>query len=171
MRTLLTLVLGALIVAAPAGAREIDAPSLLEEINVRRAQHQLPPLRLHEALVRAADERMRHMIDLGYWAHESPDGTSPFFWLRATGYRYSAAGENLARGFETVEVLVDSWMESPGHRSTLLSPSYADVGFSVLEGSTTGRGIGRSVVAMFGRLPDAPPVEQQQASTDRSSGQ
>lgn len=157
MRALLLLVT-AFVAAAPAAAREIEPANLLAEINARRSLHHLPPLQLNDSLAQAADQRMRHMIDLGYWAHEAPDGTSPFVWLRSGGYMYSNAGENLARGFETVEVLVDSWMESPGHRSALLSPNYVHVGFAILEGSTTGRSAGRSVVAMFGRPLHPQPV-------------
>lgn len=150
--------------ALPLTAQHIQPVTLLTEINAHRTERRLDPLRLNSALESAAMQRMQHMLDLGYWSHEAPDGTSPFVWLRGAGYLYSSAGENLARGFETAEVLVESWMESPGHRSALLSDSYVDVGFAVVEGSTTGRSTGYSVVAMFGR-----PLHPQPLTADAST--
>lgn len=156
MRTLLCLITALL--AAPLPAETLlTREALLEETNRRRAEHRLEPLRLNEALCRAADERMSEMADLGYWSHESPEGRSPFAAIRASGYPFRTAGENLARGFDTAAVLIDAWLESPGHRANILSADYLDVGFSVLEGATTGRAMGHSVVAMFGSsLPQQP---------------
>jgi len=82
-------------------------------MNEYRAEHHLPPLREDVRLDAAAGDRMRDMEDQAYWAHESPDGRSPFTWLEPNGYTFHYAGENLATGFDTTEVLVEGWMESP----------------------------------------------------------
>lgn len=151
-----TLLLFALILStSSASAAEIRRATLLETINERRQEQGLSPLRLNHSLNLAAEDRMSEMTDLGYWGHVSPEGRQPFVWIRTHGYVYSRAGENLARGFDTAEVLVASWMESEGHRATLLSPDYEDLGLAIMEGSTTGRAGGHSVVALFGstRLP------------------
>ena len=131
-------------------ASEITRSSVVAEMNVRRATFGLPPLREDTRLDDAADDRVTDMEDQGYWAHISPDGRQPFLWLRPHGYDYHYAGENLASGFDTTEVLVDAWMESRGHRENILSPNYRDCGVSVIEGSTTGRASGKSIVVMFG---------------------
>jgi uncharacterized protein YkwD len=133
------------------GASDITAESILTAMNEYRAKYQLEPLRSELRLTSAAEDRMRDMEDLGYWAHESPDGRSPFFWVRYRAYRFSMVGENLARGYETATVLVESWMDSPGHRSNILGVQYRDVGIAVIDGATTGRSPGRSVVVLFGR--------------------
>lgn len=146
-----------LLLATGAGAAEITRESVVAEMNVHRQAAGLAPLRDDERLTRAAGLRMRDMEDLAYWAHVAPDGRSPFELLRPTGYLYQSAGENLAAGFETAELLVQSWMESKGHRQNILSPLYQDCGVAVLEGSTTGRAMGRSVVVLFARpLPATP---------------
>ena len=85
-----------------------------------------------------------------YWAHESPDGRSPFTWLEPNGYTFHYAGENLATGFDTTEVLVEGWMESPGHRANILSPHFEDCGIAIIDGMTMRRGAGKSIVVMFG---------------------
>jgi uncharacterized protein YkwD len=144
-------VLAVAFIAASALAADITPASVVAEMNVRRAAFGLPPLSEDSRLDQAAGDRVGEMEDEGYWGHVSPEGKEPFEWLRPRGYDYRYAGENLALGFDTVEVLVDAWMESKGHRANILSPVYHDCGVAVIEGSTTGRASGKSVVVMFGR--------------------
>ncbi len=130
---------------------DITINSVLSGMNRVRKEKGLVPLREDSRLEAAANDRMKDMEDLGYWAHVSPDGREPFVWYRPHGYDFSSAGENLASGFETAEVLMDSWMESPGHRENIMNPLYADCGIAIIEGSTTGPAAGKSVVVLFGR--------------------
>lgn len=141
----------AMFVASAASAAEITLSNVIAQMNIRRAAAGLPPLSIDERLCRAAEDRMRDMEENGYWAHVSPDGRSPFEWLRPRGYPFAYAGENLASGFETAEVLVEGWMESKGHRDNILSPVYKDCGIAIIDGATTGKAAGRSVVVLFGR--------------------
>jgi len=145
-RLLILLVLA----ATPAFASDITRASVVAAMNEYRAEHHLPPLREDVRLDAAAGDRMRDMEDQGYWAHESPDGRSPFTWLAPHGYDFHYAGENLATGFETTELLMDGWMESPGHRENILSPHFEDCGIAIIEGLTMRRGLGKSIVVMFG---------------------
>ena len=150
MRVPLVLAVALLLSGHAVHASEITRSSVVAEMNVRRATFGLPPLHEDVRLDDAADDRVTDMEDLAYWAHTSPDGRPPFVWMRPHGYDYRYAGENLASGFDTTEVLVDAWMESKGHRANILSPVYRDCGVSVIEGSTTGRAVGKSIVVMFG---------------------
>lgn len=155
-RVLLPLLLMA---ALPAAATEITRDAVLASMNAYRAERGLPALHFDTRLQKAADDRMRDMEEMEYWAHESPDGRSPFSWLRVENYDFQFAGENLACGFETNELLVSSWMESPGHRDNILSPLYSDCGIAIIDGSTRGRAAGKSVVVLFGRSRN-PDVQQ-----------
>jgi uncharacterized protein YkwD len=147
MKRFLTLFL---LVATPALASDITRASVVAAMNEYRAEHHLPPLREDLRLDAAANDRMRDMEDQGYWAHESPNGRSPFTWLAPHGYDFHYAGENLASGFETTELLVAGWMESPGHRDNILSPHFEDCGIAIIDGMTMRRGTGKSIVVMFG---------------------
>jgi uncharacterized protein YkwD len=139
-----------LLLATPALASDITRASVVAAMNEYRADHHLAPLREDARLDAAASDRMRDMEDQGYWAHESPDGRSPFTWLAPHGYEFHYAGENLASGFETTELLVTGWMESPGHRANILSPNFEDCGIAIIDGMTMRRGTGKSIVVMFG---------------------
>ena len=151
-------------IASTAGATEITRESVVAEMNARRLRIGLSPLREEARLTEAAEDRMRDMEEQGYWGHTSPDGRSPFEWLRPRGYQFAYAGENLAAGFETAEILVDGWMESKGHRENILSPLYSECGVAIIEGATTGKQTGRSIVVMFAR----PQTAQQTSRAARS---
>lgn len=142
--------------AFASGDNEITAENVTALMNSWRAEAGLGPLRLDARLTRAAEARMQDMTDGEWWSHDSPDGTPPFVWITASGYNYVAAAENLAAGFETARLLVESWMESPGHRANILNPMYGDCGIAVIEGRTDRRASGKSIVVLFGR----PAVEQ-----------
>jgi uncharacterized protein YkwD len=129
---------------------EITVSSVVAGMNHYRAEEGLPPLREERRLEAVANDRMRDMEDLGYWAHVAPDGRTPFLMFTPHGYVFSHAGENLARGFETTSLLVKSWMESKGHRANIMSVSYRDCGVAVIDGSTTGPSAGKSIVVVFG---------------------
>lgn len=134
---------------------EITAETVLAGMNFYRSLHGQNPLRLDPRLSAAADGRIQDMEERGYWSHASPDGDGPFLRLRDHGYAHSAAGENLAAGFETAGVLVSGWMESEGHRRNILSPEFSDAGIAIIDGAIGKRAAGKSVVVMFGR--EVPP--------------
>jgi uncharacterized protein YkwD len=151
---------------APAAsvATEITPETILENLNLKRAELDLPPFRRDFRLDDAAEDRLGDMIEMRYWSHLAPDGRAPFTWMTARGYRYVRAAENLAAGFDTPALLVDSWMESPGHRDNVIQPEFVDVGIAVLDGSTVRRSSGRSVVVLFGRELIAGPISQRAVS-------
>lgn len=145
-------VLTLFMIASSAGvAAEIQSSSVLAQMNAAREREGLDPLAVDERLSLAAEDRMRDMEEQGYWAHQLPGGVSPFAWVRQRGFAFDVAGENLARGFETAEIMVEAWLESPGHRANLLSADYTRCGISIIDGYTTGRATGRSVVVIFAR--------------------
>lgn len=151
------------ICAAPllAAADEMTSGAVLDAMNARRAQEGLTPLREDARLDKAAQDRIHDMEELGYWSHVAPDGRTPFLWLRLRNYDYRMAGENLAAGFDTTELMVQSWMESEGHRANIMSSSFQDCGIAIIEGSTKGPANGHSVVVLFGRSAgaDVPPPQ------------
>ena len=147
---MLTLALLLLLADSPADVADITAANVIVQMNVYRAAEGLPLLREDPRLSKAAEDRMRHMEELAYWSHTAPDGMSPFVWLAARDYVHAFAGENLATGFETTPVLVESWMESKGHRDNILSRNYEEVGVAIIDGATRGPAAGKSIVVLFG---------------------
>ncbi len=131
---------------------------LLLQTNAKRAEQGLPPLQLNPQLSQAAYEKAQDMMAKNYWAHNAPDGTTPWFFIKNSGYEYMYAGENLARGFSTAPDVVNAWMGSPGHRENILSTNYDDVGFAVITGNLTGDET-ILVVQEFGRKMTGSPTQ------------
>ncbi len=127
----------------------ISVQDLVTYTNLKRQSNGLAPLTLNKELSVAAGQKAQHMFAQNYWAHVAPDGTTPWVFIKDSGYEYLYAGENLARGFDSGTEVVDAWMESPTHRENLLSPNYTDIGFAVLPGTLTGSET-VLVVQMFG---------------------
>jgi hypothetical protein len=75
----------------------------------------------------------------GYFAHVSPTGKTPWYWLQQVGYRYSFAGENLAVDFDDSKAVEDAWMASPTHHANIVKPQYTRVGYGVASGTYEGK--------------------------------
>lgn len=128
---------------------DVTSQTLIDDTNAERTKAGVAPLKINTRLSAAATLKARHMFEQQYWAHNAPDGTTPWHWLRESNYQYTYAGENLAKGFRTSGTLIGAWMNSPEHRDNLLNPSYEDVGFAVVDGRLNGEAT-KLVVAMYG---------------------
>ena len=117
--------------------------------NIERKSKGLPEVRLDTNLSAAAAQKAADMVAHDYWAHVSPQGTQPWYFVTKSGYAYKYAGENLARDFADPDSVVKAWMNSPTQRENLLSSRYQDIGIAVIDGSLGGRET-TLVVQMFG---------------------
>lgn len=127
----------------------ITAEQLLALTNQQRIAEGIEPVTMNQTLAQVAALKAKDMFAKNYWAHNAPDGTTPWYFFKRAGYEYLYAGENLARGFNTADDTVKAWMASSSHRENMLSKNYTDVGFAIEEGSLTGEQT-ILVVEMFG---------------------
>ena len=132
------------------GDENITAKALLDLTNSARKTANLPSLSDNSALDSAAKAKARDMFRRGYWSHNAPDGTTPWRFIDASGYKYAFAGENLARGFETSNGVMSAWLKSPTHRANILDKNYTNVGFAVVPGRMSGAET-ILIVAMYGK--------------------
>ncbi len=107
--------------------------------NEERAQNNAEPLVQNELLVKAAEMKAQDMATRGYFAHTSPDGKTPWYWLDQVGYHYSSAGENLAVNFFDSGAVAEAWMNSPTHRENIVKKNYKEIGIGVATGVYEGR--------------------------------
>jgi uncharacterized protein YkwD len=113
--------------------------ALLDLTNSDRASNGVAALQNDPALAQAAQLKANDMAEKGYFAHVSPDGKTPWYWLQQVGYPYTFAGENLAINFDDSSAVETAWMNSPTHRANIVKPQYTRVGYAVAHGTYQGR--------------------------------
>lgn len=107
--------------------------------NNEREINNLQPLKINSILSKAAQLKAEDMAKNGYFAHTSPTGKTPWYWLDLAGYKYDFAGENLAIDFNETSDVTNAWMNSPAHRANIMKSSYTEVGSGVATGTYLGK--------------------------------
>lgn len=130
-------------------ATDIRLEQLLAATNAKRAEAGLEPVVLNNSLSQAAAAKASDMFSNNYWAHNSPQGKTPWDFIIGAGYKYTLAGENLAKNFQTSEGVVDAWMASPTHKANIVKAGYKEIGFAIVNGVLNGEET-TLVVQMFG---------------------
>lgn len=117
----------------------IDHKKIIELTNKEREEKGLAKVLENEALNNAARLKAENMLAENYWAHFAPSGKTPWDFILGAGYKFTFAGENLAKNFYNSEEVVAAWMASPTHRDNLLNANYQDIGIAVVEGVLNGQ--------------------------------
>lgn len=104
---------------------------VVELINNERKKRDLPALSMNSNLRQAARKHSEDMACNDHFSHTGTDGSSPWDRIRAAGYSYSYAAENIAasssQSFSPSSV-VSSWMNSSGHKKNILSDKAKHIG-------------------------------------------
>lgn len=119
-------------------ASYINPDKIVEYTNQYRLQEGKKPLILNDSLTQAALSKAQNMFIDNYWAHISPDGTEPWYFITQSGYEYAHAGENLARDFKDPQSVVNAWIDSPSHRKNILETDFEEIGVAVVDGDIGG---------------------------------
>ena len=110
---------------------------MLDLVNKERQANGLDPLAPDPELTEVARKHSADMFARGYFAHDTPEGLSPFDRMRAANVRFTTAGENLALA-PTLPIAHTGLMNSPGHRANILRREFGRVGIGVLDGGMRG---------------------------------
>jgi uncharacterized protein YkwD len=103
-------------------------------VNWARRQAHLGAVKPSVTLSHAATAKGLDVVRCNDFSHTAC-GKPPTAAVRGSGYRYSTWGENLFFGSDelgTARIAVQSWLQSPTHRRTLLARDFAHVGVAVL---------------------------------------
>jgi uncharacterized protein YkwD len=99
-----------------------------------------PPLTWNGRLSQSALGHCMVMNNTPCFSHDGtnpdacPDG-NPCTRITATGYTWSAYGENIAAGQQTLADVMSSWLMSPGHCSNIMDGTFTEFGAAVYTGS------------------------------------
>ncbi len=113
---------------------------LLEMVNEERIQRGIASLQFEPKLMEIARAHTTDMMERRFFAHDNPDGEGPADRVaRAHRQLIGTSAENLWRGSrsdiprdkELAEDIMDSLMNSPGHRVTILAEDLTHLGVGV----------------------------------------
>ena len=124
----------------PSPEPEMSVDEMASEVirltNIERVKAGRSPLQYHAGLQRAAMVRAEEITRK--FSHTRPDGTTAETVLLDCGVS-NGAGENIAAGQKTPEAVVRAWMNSSGHRATMLNPNVKYIGVGVCKSPITGQ--------------------------------
>lgn len=106
-------------------------------VNQQRFKNGLSPLTLNWQVSRVARYKSHDMCDRNYFSHTSPTYGSPFDMLKQFNVNYSTAGENIAKGQKSAQAVMNSWMNSSGHRANILNKNFTQIGVGYYKSNGT----------------------------------
>jgi uncharacterized protein YkwD len=130
-----------------AGVTAMEA-YFLQLVNASRAAVGAKPLAFDAELVQAAGAHSDWMVANDVFSHTGANGSSMGVRIKAAGYGYSSAGENIAYisgsgaavlDQADVQQLHTNLMNSPGHKANILNPNYTEIGIGLTQGDYKGR--------------------------------
>ena len=145
------LVLALVVAVGVLAAREVVAQAVpqtasgrmearvLDRVNKARTDNGLAKLRADARLSDVAREYSCRMARDDVFGHKSPTGGTLRDRVRAAGYHWAAAGENLAKTVNArypIERAVQGWLKSDGHRNNILSTEFTMTGVGICHRET-----------------------------------
>ena len=122
---------------------------LVNLTNQNRIAANISELKVSPILEKAAQMKADDMASKNYFAHNTLEGFTPWYWFDKAGYKYIYAGENLAVNFQNSEDVETAWMNSRGHFLNIMNPKFTEIGIATSTGIYKGRQA-VFVVQMFG---------------------
>jgi uncharacterized YkwD family protein len=114
-----------------------DEEQMIRLVNQARAQMGLQALIADSALTHTARLKSQDMVNLNYFAHQSPTYGSPFEMMSQFGVEFQSAGENIACN-QTVSAAHQALINSQGHRDNILNTGFNYIGIGIISGGPCG---------------------------------
>jgi len=117
----------------PAARSKTDgslAAQVVDLVNSERAKAGCGALAEESHLDKAAQDYSDDMSAQNFFSHTSLDGTTFDQRIKNAGYS-KPGGENIAKGQTSPAQVMESWMNSEGHRANILNCSFTKIGVGV----------------------------------------
>ena len=100
---------------------------VLRLTNIERTNAGLRPLTLSPAMMMAARFKSHGMADLRYFGHTNPVFGN-FYIMPLEVFNLNIRSENIAAWQHTPQEVINTWMNSTGHRANILNPEFTELG-------------------------------------------
>lgn len=95
-------------------------------LNNVRSSNGAAPVTYDSRLGRAAQGHANDMLRNNFFSHTGSDGSNAGQRIRREGYDPRAWGENIARGQQNEQTVLQAWVNSPGHQANNVNPNFED---------------------------------------------
>ena len=103
-----------------------EIKDVLAHVNKARTEIGLPELIWNGELAKAADIRAKEIEQI--FSHVRPNGSE--WWTVNEEVIY---GENIARGYQNADSVMEAWMKSSEHKDNILYASFQTIGIALYE--------------------------------------
>ena len=112
----------------------LTTTSILNDMNDARRSNGVGTLSYNLEIEKSAMAKCSDMVTKKYYEHTGPDGRTVKDWLNDNTKNWKKGNENLNIGnFRASFEVVDSWMNSPGHKNTMLDSQFTDTGIAICD--------------------------------------
>ena len=115
------------------------AQQVVDLTNAERAKAGCGALSVNTTLTSVAQAHSADMAAKNYFSHTGQDGRSPFDRMKAAGYSFRTAGENIAAGQQTPAAVMTAWMNSAGHKANIVNCAFTQIGVGYATGGSYGK--------------------------------
>jgi uncharacterized protein YkwD len=132
---------------------DVQEAAMLCMVNHARTRSGVPALSRHALLMDSSDRKAQDIVRCAQFSHTAC-GLRFDQRIRDAGYTATASGENIAWGtgsYGTVRRTMTNWLNSTGHRTNLLNPTYRDQGIALIKTTFQGYTGAHVWVNHFGR--------------------
>ena len=127
------LVVAALAALAHPALAADAAGQVLALVNQARAKAGCPALTMNAQLTAAAYGHAKAMATQNFFSHTSKNGAKFTARIKAQGYHYTDAAENIGMGYTSARAAFDGWMASSGHRRNILDCVQTETGIAMYD--------------------------------------
>lgn len=106
---------------------------ILSITNMMRVRHNIPAVKWDEETSKVAFLHSEDMKKNNYFSHETPSGETLVDRLGELNIKYEMAGENIAAHYVDGIAASEGWLNSKGHRDTMLNEEFTHLGVGVDE--------------------------------------
>ncbi|MDF1506714.1 CAP domain-containing protein [Robertmurraya sp. DFI.2.37] len=108
-----------------------NAEQIFDISNIMRVRHDLAPLEKDEMVAEVALAHSIDMYESEEFSHTSKTTGELSDRLEAGEIFYQLAGENIAANYADAPAVMEGWLNSKGHRETLLNGQFTHIGVGV----------------------------------------
>ncbi|KAK9761667.1 hypothetical protein K7432_013264 [Basidiobolus ranarum] len=131
LKSLCTISFTALALAASIQA--FSPEKLICLVNRERVKQRLRPLVLSSELSEVCQRHSLMQAQYNKMTHDRYDHSPMDKAINEQGLNWSQYGENVARGQQNEQVVMNVWMHSPPHRRNILNPSFTHMGAALAQ--------------------------------------